>query len=336
MLSLFVAAALAQSPPSVEQDEVDVPTDEIIVWGDRFLRWERRWLVETEVHFAGPFELLAERNHQARVKSLQIRAVLDCDKDVKLLGANWEVNCTLEDLGLVGLVFRPGFHDQDVIEEVDAALTGARLQLQVSPEGGVVDVDVEGLVPRNQRDRDRIELYRQVLSRVILPFHMGLPKVIRDGAKWYEYNSRLMTMPSAYGSGGSTRIAHFMNAYDGHLLVQSTGEGIMRPVVGVDGHEEAEDGTVSIRDPPVDSYEATMSGVAIFDPDTGIMSERVWTMDAGLTASSPNLLRGFRYHHRGHIRLLGQQDTPDVGKTYFARQDEEAPGQARIWVPLEI
>jgi len=335
MLSLVASHAFAQSAPSVEvMEDEDVATEEIIVWGDRFARWERRWLVATEVHFAGNFDLLAERNQQSRLARVQLRTVLDCDKDIKLLGRNWEVNCTVEDIALVGMVFRPGHDDLGVLREVDAALTGARLQLQVSGAGGVVNVDVEGLVPRNDRDRKRIEGYRQLLSRAILPFHLGLPPVIHDGAKWYEHDSRLLTMPSPAASGGGTRIAHFMNRYHDHLLVQSTGEGIMRPVVGEDGFEVDQDGMVSINDPPVDSYQTTMSGVALFEPDTGIMVERVWTVDAGITAGSPNTLRGFRYHHRGNLRMLGQQESPDVGKTYLARQNEESPGDAPVWPPL--
>jgi len=341
MVPLFAVVALAQSPepePSVEPlSELDETSEEIIVWGDRFARWEHRWEVATEVHFAGPFELMAERNHQSRLAMIQVRAVFDCDKDIKLLGANWEVRCTIEDLGLVGHVFRRGHADERVLREVDAALTGAELQLQVSGAGGVVNVDIEGLVPRNDRDRKRVEGYRQLLSRVILPFHLGLPRVIHDGARWVEHDSRLLTMPSEFASGGNTRIVHFLNEYHDYLLVQSTGEGLMRPVVGSDGLSvDPETGVVSINDPPVDSYETTMTGVALFEPDTGIMRERVWTVDAGLTAGSPNVLRGFRYHHHGRLRKLEPSDQPDVGKTYFARASEDDPGEAPVWVGLPL
>jgi hypothetical protein len=336
VLPALIFTALAADPPATLPISDADAAEEIIVWGDRFARWERRWLVRTEVLFAPQHVLYAVTNHETRLNRLQIRAVLDCDKDIKLLAGNWEVNCTIEDIGLVGLVQRRGRDDLHVLEQTDAALTGARLQLQVSAEGGVANVDVEGLVPRNERDRLRIESYRQILSRVILPFHLGLPKVIHDGAKWYEYNSRLLSMPSQFASGGSTTIAHFLDEHEGYLLVQSLGEGVVRPVVGIDALGFDENGMASIADVPVDTYEVGMHGVALFDKDTGIMEERVWVFEGGLTPGSPNLLRGFRYAHTGHLRMLGQREAPNVGATYIARVSADDPGDAPLYAPLPL
>ncbi len=331
-----VLAALAQPEPEPAPTAEPAPSEDIIVWGDRFARWERRWLVQTEVGFAPQHVLYGVTNLETRLNRLQMRVVLDCDKDIKLLGANWEVNCTIEDIGLVGIVQRRGRDDDAVLQQTDAALTGARLQLQVTAEGGVANVDVEGMVPRNERDRMRIEAYRQILARVILPFHLGLPPVIHDGAKWYEYNSQLLTMPASESSGGSTTIAHYLDEHAGYLMVQSIGEGTMRPVVGIDCLGVDSDGMVSICDQPVDSYRIDMHGVAIFERDTGIMAERVWAFEGGLTAGSPNVLRGFRYSHQGHLRMLGQKEGPHVGTTYVARVKEDDPGDAPLYVPLAL
>jgi len=318
-----------------------VPSEELIVWADPFARWERRWHVQTEVDFAPMLLLLAERNHATQVDRLQVSAVLDCSKDIELLGHHWEVNCVVEDLSLVALVQRPGSHDLDVLQQADAALTGARLQLQVTAEGGVANVDLEGIGTRNSRDRQRVEALRQVLSRVILPFHLGLPQAIYDGARWQEYNSRLMTMPSSFGSGGSTRLAHFLDAHDGMLLVQTIGEGTLLPTMGVDSMSAepgtGPDGGMFIpRGEHVDAYEVAMHGVAVFDRDTGIMTERVWSIDGGLSAGSPNRLRGLQYAHRGRLRLLGQGESPDLGATLVARPAPDAPGQGPLYQPMEL
>jgi hypothetical protein len=293
--------------------------------------------VETELRFAEPFRLLADNNLESRLTNLQVRVVLDCDRDVVLGPKREEVRCTIEDISLVAMTSRPGSDDLRVLQEADAAMTGAQLQLQVTANGGVPNVGLEGFTPQNERDRRREEQYRQLLSRIILPFHLGLPPAIADGVTWYEYNSRLMTMPSATGAAGSTELAHFMDVFEGKLLVQTIGEGLVSPEGGWEGlGTDAGTGMAVGVTRPVDMYEIELHGVAIFDIDTGIMSERIWAFGGGLTASSPNLLRALKYGHRGHLKLLGSTDGPDLGPTVMARATPDAKGEGPVWEPLAV
>ncbi len=324
---VWMMAAMAQTP-AVEAAE------EIIVWGDPFLRWDQRWHIESEVRFGTPFQLMADSNLESRLSNIQIRAVLDCDRDVKLSPRRQEVRCVLEDISLVAMTTRPGVDDLRVLQEADAAMTGAILELQVTADGGVPNVGMEGFEPRSERDRRRVEQYRQLLSRIILPFHLGLPPTVADGVKWYEYNSRLMSMPSDNVSGGSTKIAHFMDVFDGHLLVQSTGEGMVSPEVGWEALGEDGDGMAVEVTRPVDTYQTQLHGVSIFDIDTGIMSERIWAFGGELTASSPNILRALKYGHRGHLRLLSEHDVPDIGTTHMARLPT-TKGDEPLWEPIK-
>ncbi len=327
----LAALAFAQDAPAVDASGI---AEEIIVWGDPFLRWDRRWVVETEVHFADLFRLFADNNLESRLTNMQMRVVLDCDRDIQLGPKRWEVRCVVEDIGLVALTTRPGTDDTRVLQEADAAMTGAILELQVSADGGVPNVGLERFAPRNERDRQRQEQYRQLLSRVTLPFHLGMPPVVADGVKWYEYNSRLMSMPSNEVSGGSTTLAHFMDVFEGHLLVQTVGEGVMRPTTGVEGIGTDADGMAAAVTRPVDTYDTTLHGVAVFDLETGVMEERVWALGSVLTASSPNVLRGLSYGHRGRLRMLGELEAPDVGTTHLARFSPTDDGVAPVWVPL--
>ncbi len=333
----FVIAAMAKDPaPAAVEPEPPV-SDEIIVWGDPFVRWDQRWHVETELRFGEPFRLFADNNLESRLSNVQLRVVLDCDRDVVLGPRRAKVRCVIEDIALVAMTSRPGADDLRVLQEADAAMTGAILELQVTADGGVPNVGLEGFSPKNKRDRLRQEQYRQILSRVILPFHLELPPVISGGVRWYEYNSRLMSMPSANVSAGSTKLAHFMDLFEGRLVVQTIGEGLVSPEGGWEAiGGDAATGQATMMSRPVDTYQTEMHGVALFDLETGTMSERIWAFGGELTASSPNMLRALKYGHRGHLRLLAARDSPDVGATGMARASMEAPGEEPIWRPLAV
>ena len=305
MIVAALAAALAEEPPA---------DDEIVVWGDRFTRWEQRWWVETEVTFAEPFQLLAERNLESRLDAVRVRAALDCDRTTRLGAAREEVDCVIEDVALLAASSFPGRSDDAVLAEADAALQGARVQLQVDAAGRVQNVDVEGLTARNRRDAERIEGFRQLLSRVILPFHLALPDVVARSMRWEEPDSRLLSMPSTSGSGGSSRIVHTMTPYEGLLLVQSIGEATLLPSVGVDSFS-LEGGVATARGEAVASFALRMDGVAVFDPRTGVLLERVWSVIGERTAAGPAAVSARGYRHTGRFRVLGDAERPDLGAT---------------------
>lgn len=304
------------------------PSDEIIVWGDRFARWERRWYVETEVNFLEPQVEYARVVHEMRVKTLQVRAVLDCGIDFVLGPGSREVSCTVEDIALVAAPVLPAPSDPALLDEIDADLTGAVVQLQVRESGKVPNVDLEGIATGNPREVARREHLRQIMSRVILPFHLQMEEVVRDGMQWYEYNSLLFQLPTQQWSrgtrlwvggtathGGST-MAHFLNGIDPeHFVIQSIGEAtVVNPHSG-------------------NMVALEMHGVSLVQRDTGILSERVWVVRGGQTASSLRNLSGRGWYHAGALRMLGQTEQVDVGGTWVAssgkRKDDRPP-----WVPL--
>lgn len=324
MIGLFAIAALAG-------DDV---AEEVIVWGDRFLRWERRWYVQTEVRPPKRQVLYGADNDELALAAYQVRAVLACDKDWPLGEQRWEVGCDVEDVSIVGMPITTGPHDDRVLAAADATLTGARLQLQVTAEGGVPDVDLEGLDERNDRARARAEQLRQILSRAILPFHLAIPLPVHDDMRWYENDSRLMSMPSGLGSGGGITLAHFLNELDPTwLVVQSIGEATIAPVVGVEAMGPGEWDTIDVINLPVDHYALEMHGVALVERSTGIVAERVWTVSGGLTASSPGAISGTPYFHAGRLRMLGQRERPVVGATYVAARTGSDDGRP-AWAPL--
>lgn len=325
--TLAAEPAQAQDPGAVE---------EIVVWGDLFARWDdTRWMIQTEVAMPYWVWLAKDENLSFKSDAFQIRTILACSKEWKLGRHRYEVDCQLEDFGIQSAVDEAKNlkeadveRAQKVLDEIDAKLTGAKLQLQVVDDGRVVGVDLEG-VPKNNRRQSVIhETLRQVMSRVILGFDMKLRKFnqLHEG-KWVEYNPALMSMPPPMvepsgggvpkqvggASQGSSMMVHYLNKYKGHVLVQSIGRGLI------------------VWDSV--NYNTDYIGVSIYDPDGGYMTERVWALDGMSTASS--FFSTGNYWHAGRIQILGEDDRPDVGPTQvISTRGSSAPGLPP-WVPIE-
>lgn len=325
--------------------------EEILVWADRFARWKHRWYVETEVILPTPFAVSAIANGEIRVSGFQIRAVLDCDVDF-VLGPNArEVTCALED---VGLVLRPIVYsasDDQIVAELDATLTRAAVQLQVREDGSVPNVDLEGVSGASQRESVRREQLRQMISRAVLPFHLKLEDTVRLGSSWYDYESPLFWMvtqsqavdyrgtrggrAAGTASLGASTVASFLDVLDEkHLVIQSVGKATMvgnPPVVGQLSQDLEGKWTESM--PPTDQFALELTSVGIVDRDSGILTERVWVVKGGMTASSPNTLSGGTWFYAGRLRMLAQDEHPNVGESWVARsgsRDDPRPE----WVDL--
>ena len=162
---------------------------------------------------------------------------------------------------------------QKILTEADEKLTGAKLQIQVSDDGQVQNVDLEGLEARDQRAARINETLRILLSRMMAGFDMKLRKWnnLSEG-QWVEYNAELMAMPTPdfVASRGASLLIHQLNKYRGELVVQSVGRG-----------------TISYGDGSSENFFSTrFNGVSIYDPEEGYMTERIWSLFGTPTASS--------------------------------------------------
>jgi len=320
-----------------DEDEI---FDEITVYGDLFARWDdTRWLVETELALPLPFTLAKDQNLEIRATAMQIRAVIRCNKTHQLRKKRWEVDCVLEDIGLQVVPWRNDRSSKKlgdgllVLQEVDAKLTDAALQLQVADDGRVVNMDLEGVPKSNRRIAGIHETLRQVMSRVVVGFDMKLRKFnqLHEG-KWVEYNSSLMSMPvppPLVGVGGSSMMVHYLNKYQGQVLVQSIGKGgVNVPIptgVNTSTRRAAEEQQLN--------FITEIVGVSIFDAEEGYMTERVWSLTGKSSAS--NFFNQGTYAHAGRIRMLGSKDAPDVGPTRLVSGPTETVRNLERWEPLE-
>jgi hypothetical protein len=286
-------------------------------------------MVTNEMAIPYPMVLRKDENDEFSTQEMVVRAVIGCSKEWKLGGHRYEVACEIEDFGIQAAVAEDRVNDDDaaraqgVLDEIDAKLSGAKLQLQVADDGRVTNIDLEGLPSENTRERDISETLRQILSRLVVGFNLKLRKFnqLNEG-KWYEYRSTLMSMPrppeySGGGQLGSSLLVHYLNKYKGHLVVQSIGEGL----------DQLDIGGVTR------SFKLDLIGVSLFDPNEGFMLERVWALKGQETASSFFASGG--YYNNGRIAMLGTQDKPDCGPTRVVNGSHQSFPNLPKWQPME-
>ena len=298
--------------------------EEIVVWGDLFARWDgTRWMITTEVGVPFPFTLARDENEEFQTSLFQVRAIFACDKDFKLGRRRFEVSCEVEDIGIKAAIAQRKVKQaaieraQRVLDEVDAKLTGVKMQLQVADDGRVTNVDMEGVPARTRRMSNAQETLRQIMSRLVAGYNLKMQKwnQLHEG-KWVEYNSTIMHVPVPSGiSGnlGSNMIVHYLNRFKGHVIVQSIGKGM----------------TVAQNN----NFEIELIGVSIFDDQDGFMTERVWALNGKSTAST--FFTTQQYFHAGRITLLGEKDRPSCGTTEVVNAPNQHWPGLSDWVPIE-
>jgi hypothetical protein len=313
---------LGAAAPALAQDDA---AEEIVVWGDLFARWDNtRWLIETEVGVPWKVTLYKDENKAFDTQEFQLRTILACDKDWKLGNHKYEIDCVIEDLALVASIAEPNISDKDVLraqevlDEVDAKLTSAHVQLQVADDGRVTNLQLEGVSNENRRQSVMQETLRQVLSRVVVGFNLKMQKFnqLHEG-KWQEFNSTVLTMPlpqGVPGAIGSNLLVHYLNRFQGHVIVQSIGRGSTN--VGET------------------MYTLNFTGVSVFDPNEGFMTDRVWALEGEPTASALFMAQA-HYFHAGKIRLLGSEDHPDLGASQPVNGRRQESLLMPAWTPIE-
>lgn len=355
---LLLASLLVAPAQSAEGQSAGEIAEEVLVYGDPFARWDgTRWHVRTQLGFPVPYVLYAVNNKEFEPVAIDLDFTMACEKTWRRSKKRHEVDCRIEALGIRGAKWRvrePAA--QEILDSVDTMLTGATIQLIVADDGRLMNIDLEGVPAANEREQAVREQARMLLVRAMTGFHMKLPprSQIRAG-QWVEYESTLFEIPMtppaiglsiaggesanqmdsrrtqvAVNSIGGSFIIHQLDKYRGHLIVQSVGEGTV--LVSQDNGS-----TSGFGDNSAESYfKINLNGVAIYDDETGVMSERVWSM-RGRTSAGSALGDGRAdslYFHNGRIRLLKEEEQVDVGFTGLILRPGEL-GTGPKWEALE-
>ena len=314
MTFVLLCAAFAKEPPRPE---------EILVFGDPFLRWEQRWLVDMELVLPDQMSLLARNNHEVMFAAVQTSLVLDCSKDGQQSKYVWEVMCTVEDIQL-RVAERSGDAQPgtSVLAELEEDIIGVRLQLQARSDGRLLGLDLEGLDESTRRLTQRKEGIRQLLLRAMAPFHLQWPKPVLNGKQWAEYNDQMMKMPSRTASRGSSTLMHRIDQYRGKYVVQSAGTGAYQTEAGATRTRVRDD---------VDGWryyttKMRLDAVGVVDPNTGILTERAWTV----YGSTDN---GMGYIYQGQFRMLNPSEPMTLEPSLIVAKPRAADNGLPPWTP---
>lgn len=245
LIALVLGTAEAQ-----DSKEVTSAVKEIIVYSDDFARWDdTRWYIQTEMILPVPVAFARDFNWSFASYAFQIRSIVDCKQTNRMSKKRIEVDCSIEDIGILASTQRRQKGDQDrkivqaVLDEVDSKMTGLKVQMQTDFKGGLLNMDIEGLTTSNIRQRAIQETIRQILMRVFAGFHLRIPDHAQRDGKYNEKGSQIMQMPSTTASQGSSIITHNVAVRpDGLQIVQSRGKGTTRitmPVLRPQGGSSA-------------------------------------------------------------------------------------------------
>lgn len=282
-----------------------------------------RFLVRNEVLLPLAMWFNNEYNRNARTSAFQVTAVLDCDPATRLTRRLDEVVCTIADIGLIASAL-PGDSGrlQPILEEYDQTLTGATLLLHTNHHGRIANVELRGVNKRNRRISLIQENLRLVLSRSIAGFDLPLPRggALPNTGQWVENDSLLMKLPSTRGSAGLTQIANRVRGTtaDGLIVIDTRGHGIVIP--GEEGN----------------NYDLELQSVSLFDPSTGLIAGRTWSVIGEPTASSQiaSGFAGLPYVQRGTVRALSIDEVPYVGQTLEVAPPGDTPSALQQWLFL--
>lgn len=346
---MWLLTALAWSAPQATVSE------EVVVYADPFARWDgTRWEIQSELMLPLGIVLASRDDTEIVAEALQLHAVLLCAKEARLGRRRHEVACDIEDVGLQAVATRwTAERDQPkvakVLSELDARMTGLAVQLQVRAEGGVPNVQLDGVRDsRDKEDRRYDEALRAVVGQVMAGFHLEVPDQGTRPGTFEEANPTLLRIPGLVPAAGASRMVHTVARRGDLQIVQSVGGGSASlPLPNgraqspfVCGEEDESCKTIEEAFPRGNvldldaTFELAASGVAIFDRSTGILTERVWQ----ISASGRVVGHGFTlppYVNRGRLTQLGTHDRPDVGPTQQLAPPGDVVAGLAPWVPLE-
>ena len=271
---------------------------------------EHRWVVATAIDFPGHIFVRANRNRDVRARHLGLQAVVDCVVGEEHRGAS-DVACTVEAASWTGMTFTTeAGRLQPVLEELEAKLTGATVDLRLTADGHLrgVEIDltpVDGFINRRTRSTD--QFLRMVVVRALAPLDLRIPEGgFPTTETWVDSSSLTVPMPVTWGSSASGHLVHRAIPHDdARVVVQTVGEATLVPGGFL------EPGTLVL--------DATLEGFTVFDHDSGRVSEAVFTTTAEPTATSGPLARPYRVQNQ--VRALG----PDEAITLPPTRELEPP-----------
>ncbi len=189
----------------------------------------RTWRIETVVQYSSPEWLRARHNVEGRAERVHTEMIWRCTAG-EPGRQGWELACEVLD---ARLVVDPLDKEADdvaaVLPELDAALTGATVQLQLDRSGHLRGVDLEGQAKDDRRSGAIHETLRLLVARSAAGLDLHLPTNGDLKSTWKQKDDAIYAYPIAFGSLSGARVTHTLLTHDArHVSVRSTGTGTLR------------------------------------------------------------------------------------------------------------
>ena len=190
---------------------------------------ERTWHIETVIGYSNPIWLRARQDLEGRAEKIHSEQIWTC-RAGEPGRTGWELSCTIVD---VRLVVDPLENEEEevraILPELDEALTGAVVQLQLDRTGHLRAVDLEGVAKDNRRTSAIHETLRLLVARSAAGFDLHLPPNGDLKETWRQKDDLLYSYPTSSGALSGARIEHALGEHDTrHVGIRSVGTGTIR------------------------------------------------------------------------------------------------------------
>ncbi len=262
---------------------------------------EYRWPTDEPLHYRiqvaidMPYTMhvIGAENVDARIGGIGMVWLVECQAEEPQKKTQ-DMSCDVVRVEMAGTALaREQDKANQIMEEYDALLEEATVQLQWTSSGRIKTLDIEGVPKTNSREATVHETLRLLATRSFSVLEVELPKD-PTATSWKQKGSplamRLMTME---GTSGGVRLFHEITGEeDGLLIITSLGEATVQE--GSSSDDDRTQQTVSLM----------LSGQGKFDPERGLLVENFQAVQGVTTASAGQLGSGLVLNQSTMVDLL--------------------------------
>jgi hypothetical protein len=239
----------------------------------------------------------AVNNTDVRISSVHLDINTNCSAVTAIGKRGWELLCTFDDFAIsAGAIASEKGRLPPILDEIDADMAEASMQVVLLNDGRLRSVDLEGVVKRNARTNARHEVLRLLLARAFSALDLQLPDKGADkGKAWRQQTPRIVEFPSSKGSLGMVEVDSYVKESAGNkITIESSGRGT------IGGGEVV---AVGDGDRPKNMYQMTVRSVTSFNVGRGEILDREYLVHGIPTASSVASEAGEGPHYVQAVRL---------------------------------
>jgi len=265
------------------------------------LRWDLpvRYHAEASIQTPDGYRYIAWVNTEAVAKQSDISLDLSCTGQAA--GRGWEVMCTIDDASLSGVAYTGDQADLDAIfQEHSARLMDATVQIQVTADGHLGTVDLEGIDKRDDRMAEIFEDLRQLVRHDLAPLDLSMPRggeIPHKGAWRQKGTPLLFQLLDPYGTAGGSILRHQVGERSGAMVrIDSWGHGNMSS-------------ELNLQSPVRDIVNMVGGGSGRFDSAKGQVAWRKLSVEGDLTAGSAQYGNIHVYGYQGYVARINADGT---------------------------